>query len=115
MSGCRLPSMLRLGPFSTSTGLSAGRRRAALAANSCLPVLESAGRYSMVTWRHKAGSAGLPQPLGVDKETVRQGIEGALFFGGERLAKPALIGQCQRHDARMYGAAARRQPERGAA
>ena len=49
------------------------------------------------------------------KQAIGQCIEAAPFFVRQCLVEPGLVIVRQRHDARMHGAAAGRQPERGAA
>src|SRR5436190_1851092 len=106
--------MFRLGPLSTSTGLAAGGRRAAFAAKPA-SLFTRGGRYGMGSLGHKAGSGAVSQQLGVGEQAITQAIEGLPVPGRESLIETGLVGERQRDDAGMHGAAAGAQAERGPA
>src|SRR5258708_26983170 len=93
--------MLRLGPFSTSTGFLADGRRAAFAAKPASSPLKSRALY--------------PEGLRTGKQAVGEGVEGFALLGVQFRAEPGLVAERNRHDAGMHGATAGTEAERCAA
>ena len=116
-SGCRLPSMLRLGRCSTSTGLAAGGRRAAFAAKSASRISEVAGRYSMATSRHKAGvrRPAANRVSACANSRLASVHRSCVFPPPPAPRRDALVASASGTMRGMHGTAAGAQPERGAA